>query len=56
MSLSAPLRPVATPGQPAHEHTRTCWWDHLAGRWVGPAHPAPVPRIPEPRRAPDERG
>ncbi|WP_207787006.1 hypothetical protein [Actinomycetospora cinnamomea] len=49
------------PAGPAHEHTRACWWDHLAGRWAGPAHPAPVPTraaapgIPEPRPAPDIR-
>jgi hypothetical protein len=51
MSLSTPLRPVAVPTG-AHEHTTACWWDHLAGRWAGVAHPEPGPaRIPEPRPA-----
>jgi len=55
MSLSTPLRPVAArTGDPigAHEHTTSCWWDHLAGRWAGAAHPEPgAARIPAPRPA-----
>ncbi|HSK58795.1 MAG TPA: hypothetical protein VK935_07055 [Actinomycetospora sp.] len=54
MSLTAPLRPVAVLTG-AHEHTTACWWDHLAGRWAGPAHPVPGPaRLPEPRPAADD--
>jgi hypothetical protein len=52
MSLSTPLRPVSAPSQGAHEHTRTCWWDHLACRWAGPDHPAPsssAAPVPAPR-------
>jgi hypothetical protein len=51
MSLSTPLRPVAVLTD-AHEHTTACWWDHLACRWAGAAHPKPgAARIPEPRPA-----
>jgi len=54
MSLSTPLRPVAVPTG-AHEHTTACWWDHLAGRWAGAAHPEPgAARIPEPRPAAED--
>jgi hypothetical protein len=52
MSLSTPLRPVSAPARGTHEHTRSCWWDHLACRWAGPAHPAaasPVVPVPAPR-------
>jgi hypothetical protein len=52
MSLTTPLRPVSTSASPAHEHTRSCWWDHLECRWAGPAHPVPRDaRLPEPRRS-----
>jgi hypothetical protein len=56
MSLSTPLRPVSAPSQGAHEHTRTCWWDHLACRWAGPDHPAPsssAAPVPAPRTPPE---
>jgi len=58
MSLSTPLRTVAVPTGDVHGHTGSCWWDHLACRWAGPAHPAPPvrrsPQLPEPRPAAED--
>ncbi|MDD7967854.1 hypothetical protein [Actinomycetospora lemnae] len=52
--LTRPLIAVQ-PAGPEHVHDRTCWWDVLECRWAGPAHPAPpTPRIPAPRRSPEE--
>ncbi|WP_433036159.1 hypothetical protein [Actinomycetospora sp. CA-053990] len=47
MSLSTLPRPVTAPSGP-HEHTRACYWDHLACRWAC----AQERTVPAPRRAP----
>jgi hypothetical protein len=47
VSLSTLPRPVTVPSRPRHEHTRACYWDHLACRW------ACAPRVPAQRRAPE---
>ncbi|GAA4891754.1 hypothetical protein [Actinomycetospora straminea] len=55
MTVEAPTRPVTTVPQPPHVHDRTCFWDVLACRWAGPAHPAPpAPQVPAPRRSPED--
>lgn len=67
MSIDAPVRPAPTLDglagrsvcfEPAHVHDRSCWWDVMACRWAGPAHPAPARRadVPAPRGAGDVVG
>ena len=54
MTLTTPPRPASARSLGAHEHTRSCYWDHLACRWAGPAHDAPAspaPSVPDPRPA-----
>lgn len=56
MTTDALPRPVTVPGtRRDHVHDRTCWWDVLACRWAGPAHPdlARPATVPAPRRSPE---